>query len=95
MRGSEMITDEMLRKQYYKALVNRGSDFDGIFFAAIKTTGVFCHATCRRENQNLKIVSFTKEQKKLYWQDIARVRFVIPCPIPINYQMRSRYWSKR
>ena len=47
MRGSEMITDEMLRKQYYKALVNRDSDFDGIFFAAIKTTGVFCHATCR------------------------------------------------
>ena len=25
-----MITDEMLKKQYYKALVNRDSDFDGI-----------------------------------------------------------------
>ena len=90
-----MITDEMLRKQYYKALVNRDSDFDGIFFAAIKQQEFSVTLLVGRENQNLKIVSFTKEQKKLYWQDIARVRFVIPCPIPINYQMRSRYWSKR
>ncbi len=31
-----MITDEMLRKQYYKALVNRDSDFDGIFLQQSK-----------------------------------------------------------
>lgn len=95
MRGSEMITDEMLRKQYYKALVNRDSDFDGIFLRQSKQQEFSVTLLVGRENQNLKIVSFTKKQKKLYWQDIARVRFVIPCPIPINYQMRSRYWSKR
>ncbi|WP_128894830.1 bifunctional transcriptional activator/DNA repair enzyme AdaA [Longirhabdus pacifica] len=41
-----MIKDETLKKQYYQALLDRNSKYDGIFFAGIKTTGVFCHATC-------------------------------------------------
>jgi AraC family transcriptional regulator of adaptative response/methylated-DNA-[protein]-cysteine methyltransferase len=30
----------------YEALVNKDSRFEGIFFAAIKTTGIFCRPTC-------------------------------------------------
>ncbi|NBI30215.1 bifunctional transcriptional activator/DNA repair enzyme AdaA [Chengkuizengella marina] len=41
-----MINDESLKEQYYKALLERNSKYDGIFFAGITTTGVFCHATC-------------------------------------------------
>ncbi|WML32680.1 trifunctional transcriptional activator/DNA repair protein Ada/methylated-DNA--[protein]-cysteine S-methyltransferase [Clostridium sp. OS1-26] len=41
-----MITDENTKKIYYKALIERNSEYDGIFFAGIKSTGVFCHATC-------------------------------------------------
>ncbi|MGM7680997.1 bifunctional transcriptional activator/DNA repair enzyme AdaA [Cytobacillus sp. Hm23] len=41
-----MVNDEALKKQYYEALLARNSSYDGIFFAGIKTTGVFCHATC-------------------------------------------------
>ncbi len=33
-------------KEYYKALVEKDSTYDGIFFAGIKTTGIFCHPTC-------------------------------------------------
>ncbi|MFS1512011.1 trifunctional transcriptional activator/DNA repair protein Ada/methylated-DNA--[protein]-cysteine S-methyltransferase [Chengkuizengella sp. SCS-71B] len=41
-----MINNESLKEQYYKALLERNSKYDGIFFAGITTTGVFCHATC-------------------------------------------------
>ncbi|MBP1047544.1 bifunctional transcriptional activator/DNA repair protein Ada [Enterococcus sp. BWM-S5] len=41
-----MITDEKMKHAYYKALLERNTAFDGIFFAGITTTGVFCHATC-------------------------------------------------
>ena len=81
MRGSEMITDEMLRKQYYKALVNRDSDFDGIFFAAIKTTGVFCHATCRARKPKFENCFFYEKAEEAL---LAGYR---PCKIcnPMSY----------
>src|SRR5947207_919107 len=30
----------------YRALVNRDSSFEGIFFAGVRTTGIFCSPTC-------------------------------------------------
>lgn len=76
-----MITDEMLRKQYYKALVNRDSDFDGIFFAAIKTTGVFCHATCRARKPKFENCFFYERAEEAL---LAGYR---PCKIcnPMSY----------
>lgn len=41
-----MISDEVIKRRYYQALVDRNSKYDGIFFAGITSTGVFCHATC-------------------------------------------------
>ncbi|MDT2866139.1 bifunctional transcriptional activator/DNA repair enzyme AdaA [Vagococcus carniphilus] len=34
------------KQEYYEALVKKDSTYDGIFFAGIKTTGIFCHPTC-------------------------------------------------
>lgn len=31
---------------YYKALLNKDSSYEGVFFAGIKTTGIFCKPTC-------------------------------------------------
>lgn len=33
-------------EKMYDALVNRDTSFDGIFYAAIKTTGIFCRPSC-------------------------------------------------
>ena len=30
----------------YRALVNRDSSFEGIFFVGVRTTGIFCRPTC-------------------------------------------------
>lgn len=32
--------------RYYRALVERDPEFDGIFYVGVKTTGVFCRPTC-------------------------------------------------
>lgn len=37
---------EKKKQEFYKALVEKNPQYDGIFFAGIKTTGIFCHATC-------------------------------------------------
>lgn len=34
------------RKRYYKAMLDRNTEYEGIFFVGVKTTGVFCRPTC-------------------------------------------------
>ncbi len=42
----------------YNALVKRDSNFEGIFFAGIKTTGIFCRPTCPARKPHMKNVEF-------------------------------------
>ncbi|UOQ44786.1 trifunctional transcriptional activator/DNA repair protein Ada/methylated-DNA--[protein]-cysteine S-methyltransferase [Halobacillus salinarum] len=32
--------------EYYQALLDRNSEYEGVFFVGVKTTGVFCRPTC-------------------------------------------------
>src|SRR4051812_9950718 len=43
MKAMELLpsTDTM-----YRALLNRDSSFEGIFFVGVRTTGIFCRPTC-------------------------------------------------
>ncbi len=40
-----MISDKKT-KEYYQALLEKNAEYEGIFFAGITTTGVFCRPTC-------------------------------------------------
>lgn len=44
--GGYMITDKLKQDEYYKALLEKDSQYEGVFFAGIKTTGIFCRPTC-------------------------------------------------
>ncbi|MDI6739855.1 MAG: methylated-DNA--[protein]-cysteine S-methyltransferase [Candidatus Edwardsbacteria bacterium] len=46
------------RAQMYRAMAERDSSFEGIFFAGVKTTGVFCRPTCRARKPKPENVSF-------------------------------------
>jgi AraC family transcriptional regulator, regulatory protein of adaptative response / methylated-DNA-[protein]-cysteine methyltransferase len=52
------VTDHTQIDTYYRALVQRASDYVGIFFVAVKTTGVFCIATCRARKPKRENVEF-------------------------------------
>jgi AraC family transcriptional regulator of adaptative response/methylated-DNA-[protein]-cysteine methyltransferase len=44
--------------EYYNALVNKDSNYIGIFYAGVITTSVFCIATCRARKPKKENVSF-------------------------------------
>lgn len=53
-----LITEEEQITMFYEALIERKESFVGIFFVAVKTTSVFCIATCRARKPKLKNVLF-------------------------------------
>lgn len=38
--------DALTKQSYYQALLERNTEYDGVFYVGVKTTGVFCHASC-------------------------------------------------
>ncbi len=48
---------------YYQALVNRDPKYIGIFYVGVKTTSVFCIATCRARKPKKENVEFYKHFK--------------------------------
>lgn len=52
------ITDKETIATYYQALINREQRFVGIFFVGVKTTSIFCIATCRARKPKFENVIF-------------------------------------
>lgn len=55
---------ELTSEIMYKAIVEKDSSFEGIFYTAVKTTGIFCRPTCSARKpkfENVEFLSTTKE----------------------------------
>ncbi len=52
------ITDSPTIDQYYQALIDRDSTYLGVFFVGVKTTSIFCIATCRARKPKKENVTF-------------------------------------
>ncbi|SMD34944.1 AraC family transcriptional regulator, regulatory protein of adaptative response / methylated-DNA-[protein]-cysteine methyltransferase [Reichenbachiella faecimaris] len=48
----------------YDALVRKDSSFEGVFFAAIKTTGIFCRPTCHARKPKAENVEYFGNSKE-------------------------------
>lgn len=48
---------------WYQALLERSSEYTGIFFVGVKTTGVFCISVCRARKPKRENVEFYKDFK--------------------------------
>lgn len=53
-----LVTDQKKIKTYYQALLNREPNYIGIFYVGVKTTSVFCIATCRARKPKFENVEF-------------------------------------
>lgn len=53
-----LVTEKKKIEDYYKALLERKPSFVGIFFVGVKTTSVFCIATCRARKPKMENVEF-------------------------------------
>lgn len=61
-----MIFDDNTRNEYYSALVSRNSEYEGIFFYALDTTGTFCRPTCPSKKPKSKNCRFFKTKEDAY-----------------------------
>lgn len=53
-----LITDQQTINDFYQALVDKNPSYVGIFFVGVKTTSVFCIATCRARKPKFENVEF-------------------------------------
>ncbi|WP_163832873.1 bifunctional transcriptional activator/DNA repair enzyme AdaA [Spartinivicinus ruber] len=53
-----LVTDQKTINNYYQALLDREPSYVGIFYVGVKTTSVFCIATCRARKPKLENVEF-------------------------------------
>ncbi|TRX48301.1 methylated-DNA--[protein]-cysteine S-methyltransferase [Fulvivirga sp. M361] len=61
-----LITEKEKISKYYQALLNREQSFVGIFYVGVKTTSVFCIATCRaRKPKPENVVFYTTFKEAL------------------------------
>ena len=49
----------------YKALINKSSQFEGIFFVGVKTTGIFCRPTCYARKPKRENVEFFSSVRQI------------------------------
>lgn len=48
------------KQEYYQALVNKKSEYEGVFYVGVKTTGVFCRPTCPARKPKFEHCEFFK-----------------------------------
>ena len=53
-----LITDTNQKEIYYRALLDRNQGYVGIFYVGVKTTSIFCIATCRARKPKYENVEF-------------------------------------
>jgi AraC family transcriptional regulator of adaptative response/methylated-DNA-[protein]-cysteine methyltransferase len=53
-----VITDPAIRAEYYRALVAKNAEYEGVFYTGVKTTGVFCRPVCPARNPKFENCTF-------------------------------------
>ena len=54
-----MITDKN-KQEYYKEFLAKNTEYEGVFYVGVKTTGIFCHPTCPARKPKFENCEFFK-----------------------------------
>ncbi|WP_169088672.1 bifunctional transcriptional activator/DNA repair enzyme AdaA [Paenibacillus sp. PL91] len=52
------------KREYYQALIDKKSEYEGIFYVGVKTTGVFCRPTCPARKPKFENCEFYETAKE-------------------------------
>lgn len=55
---------EANKKEYYQALLEKNTEYEGLFFVGVKTTGVFCRPTCPARKPKFENCEFFQTAKE-------------------------------
>jgi len=80
-KGIVMTVQNLSDAEAYKALTSKNPEYEGLFYAGIKTTGIFCRPTCRARKPKRENVEFFRTAKE------ALANGYRPCKIcrPLEY----------
>ena len=53
-----------LRQEYFDALLQKKTEYEGIFYVGVKTTGVFCRPTCPARKPKFENCEFFETAKE-------------------------------
>ena len=70
------------RDTMYEALVNKDSTFEGVFFAAIRTTGIFCRPTCTARKPKPENVEYYPDTKSAIANGYRACKVCHPMEMP-------------
>ena len=77
--------------EMYRAVVNRDSSYDGLFFTAVKTTGIFCRPACASRKPRRTSVEFFATPREAI---LAGYRACKRCR-PMDLHRQPPEWVKR
>src|SRR5438477_1120452 len=63
MMEQNMLSTQTIQ-EYYQALINKNSDYEGIFYVGVRTTGVFCRPTCPARKPKIENCEFFETAQK-------------------------------
>jgi len=55
---------EKTKNEFYKALLNKDPEYEGLFYVGVKTTGIFCRPTCPARKPKLENCEFYRAAKE-------------------------------
>ena len=73
-----MINSDIKKQEFYKALIEKNSNYDGIFFVGVKTTGFFYHATCTAKKPKFENCNFFSLAEEVLLEGHRPCKIYIP-----------------
>lgn len=77
-----MIQNEKQKREYYQALLLKDSAYEGVFFAGITSTGIFCRPTCTARKPKFENCLFFKEAKEAIYASFRPCLRCKPLTLP-------------
>lgn len=71
-----------LKNEYYQALLNRKTEYEGLFYVGVKTTDVFCRPTCPARKPKIENCEFFETAQQALLASFRPCRRCCPLPHP-------------
>lgn len=70
------------QQEFYQAFLGKDRAYDGIFFVGIKTTGIFCHPSCRARKPKFENCAFYKTAEEALLAGFRPCKICQPLSFP-------------
>lgn len=73
---------KLTREKMYQVILEKDTQFEGVFYTAVKTTGIFCRPSCTARKPKLQNVEFIKTSKEAILKGYRPCKICKPLELP-------------